>query len=573
MLAFPLSFLLLPIVVGLGVVYVSAGRLSDRRLRIAVRTGALAATYSAPICTVGPGPAQLILGLVVGYLGLRMVAAARSQRLAEADIKVVALDLITPTGILAPSPRPIRRPSLVILVACAEIGACVVLLVLGNQWRLWQTSRLGHFLDDQLVMLEVATGASGVHGLIVGVAQLLGHPVTGLLDRPFRSTSLTEFWGQRWNRMVQVNLATGFYRPLVRAGFPTLALLAAFAASGAFHVVPLLGAGPAHVIALPCVYVLWCLLGHGVAVLVEQQLGWSRRPVRRSSRAIAWTRTLLLFLALSPGLIEPLAAIANVHGRSLVAPEPPVETPVVPPAATWSEVEPTGGAVGPVWAPQAARSPRPASAGDQRHLPSPRRNTLGPAPRLRVCPRWQFPSRRKCDDRRSAEWIPLPRQLPALHGRPVRSRPSQIPLLFVHGRAAVTGSRTPARCNSGDGAWTAQIASFRRLTGATSMASISMDSQVPETPKKNVSLVLASLPSQTKAGHVLASATALVVAAINATIQPNLFMSTPSNALPFSSKPAAKPGLRFYTGALRRECCNGFMASVLRAIFVSWTSR
>jgi len=103
-------------------------------------------------------------------------------------------------------------------------------------------------------VIEVALGAAGVHGLIVGLAQLLGYSVSGLLDHPFRSTPLGEYWGRRWNRMVQINLATGFYRPLARAGF-------------------------------------------------------------------AWTRTLLLFLALSPGLIEPLAAVANVHGRRLTPPE------------------------------------------------------------------------------------------------------------------------------------------------------------------------------------------------------------------------------------------------------------
>ena len=319
MLAFPLSFVMLPVAVGLGIAYVAAGRLHDGRLRLAGRVGALAATCVAPMFTNGPGPAQFILGLVVGYLALRMVAAARLPGLAEASVKTVVLALITPAGIFQPSPRQLRRPVLVILAGCAGIGACVVLLVLGNAWRLWQASRLGHFLDDQLVVLEVAVGAAGIHGVIVGVAELLGRPVVGLLDHPFRSTSLGEFWGRRWNRMVQVNLAVGVYRPLVRAGFPALGLMSAFAASGAFHVVPVLGAGPLRAVALPCVYVLWCFLGHGVAVLIEQQLGWHERPAGRRSYAIAWTRTLLLFLALSPGLIEPLAAVANVHGRSLIA--------------------------------------------------------------------------------------------------------------------------------------------------------------------------------------------------------------------------------------------------------------
>jgi hypothetical protein len=328
MLAFPFSFLLLPVVVGLGVAYLSAARSSDRRVRAATKVGALTATCTAPLLTSGPGPAQLILGLLVGYLGLRMVAASRIPGLGQARIKDLVLQLITPAGILEPSTRHIRRPVLTVLAGCAGIGACAGLLVLGNRWRLWQASQLGHFLDDQLVVLEVAVGAAGMHRLIVGVAQLLGRPVRGLLDHPLHSLSLGEFWSRRWNRMVQVNLATGFYRPLAHSGFPTLGLLAAFAASGAMHVVPILGAGPIGIVALPCAYVLWCFLCHGAAVLIEQRLGWHKQPIERWARAIARIRTVLLFLALSPGLIEPFAAVANVHGRNLAPKRAQAETPV-----------------------------------------------------------------------------------------------------------------------------------------------------------------------------------------------------------------------------------------------------
>lgn len=100
-----------------------------------------------------------------------------------------------------------------------------------------------------------------------------------------------------------------------------MGFVAAFAASGMMHVVAVLGAGPMRVVALPCFCVLWCFLCHGAAVLIEQRLGWHVRPVGRRPYAIAWVRTLLLFLALTPGLIEPFAAVANVHGRSLATPK------------------------------------------------------------------------------------------------------------------------------------------------------------------------------------------------------------------------------------------------------------
>jgi hypothetical protein len=262
-----------------------------------------------------------------------MVTVSRIPGLGQARIKDLVLQLITPAGILQPSTQQVRRPVLAVLVGCAGIAACALLLVLGNRWRLWQASRLGHFLDDQLVVLEVAVGAAGIHLLIVGVAQLLGRPVKGLLDHPLHSLSLGEFWGRRWNRMVQVNLAIGFYWPLARTGLPTLGLVAAFAASGAMHVVAILGAGPIGVVALPCACVLWCFLGHGAAVLIEQRLGWHEQPIGRPARAIARTRTVLLFLALSPGVIEPFAAIANVHGRTLAPIQPLVAHIPTPRAA------------------------------------------------------------------------------------------------------------------------------------------------------------------------------------------------------------------------------------------------
>jgi hypothetical protein len=84
-----------------------------------------------------------------------------------------------------------------------EMAACVFLLWLGYVLSLWQASILGRLADDLLVLGEVAVGAAGIHHMLVGSAALLGHHVRGLQERPHRSASLSEFWGQRWNRLVQ----------------------------------------------------------------------------------------------------------------------------------------------------------------------------------------------------------------------------------------------------------------------------------------------------------------------------------------------------------------------------------
>lgn len=316
MLAFPWSFLLLPAVVGLGVAYVAAGRLTGAGPRSFMRAAILAVTVAGPFFTRGPGPAQLILGLLSGYLAIRMVALAQHRPCPE-RARAIVLALIAPVDVLRPAARPIRRPWFVAGLGCLGVAGCVLLLVLGNDWRLWQRSWLLRLLDDQFVVLEVAVGAAGLHGLIVGVAGLCGRSVQGLQDHPFRSTSLSEFWGRRWNRLVQSNLDRGFYRPLARVGRRRAGQLAAFFASGVLHVMAVEGAGPARLVALPCACVLAFFVVHGLLVLAEQGIGWHRAPAGRWSRAAARGRSLVLFLALSPGLIEPFAAVARVHGRSL----------------------------------------------------------------------------------------------------------------------------------------------------------------------------------------------------------------------------------------------------------------
>ena len=112
----------------------------------------------------------------------------------------------------------------------------------------------------------------------------------------------------------------------------------------------------------------------------------------------------------------------------------------------------------------------------------------------------------------------------------------------------------------GDDAWTMQIGS-PPPTGPIWMEKISMGSHVPEAPKKKVSLVLASLPSQTWAGQVLANVALVPETAIKDTIQSNLFIATPSNALPLSGGrtfAADHPLQRL--GQLTRDTGDGIMA-------------
>lgn len=320
MLLFPTSLFLVPAIVALGVVYVTAARLHASRLRSGIRLGVLMCTCIAPALTRGPGPAQLILGLMAGYLGIRMVALssqgkALPQTQGESATRVV-LELIVPDDLFVPITLPRPAPLLSLAVGISGVAACILMLIGGNDWRLWQNSLVGRFLDDQLVLLEIAVGAAGVHYLLIGSAGLCGRSVAGLQDHPLLSASLAEFWARRWNRMVQGNLKRGFFQPQVRLGRPQLGVLAAFTASGVLHVMAVTGAGPPSLIALPSISVMGFFLLHAGLVLVEKRLGWDQAPQRPWLLLWARVRTIVVFIALSPLLIDPFACVTHVHGRA-----------------------------------------------------------------------------------------------------------------------------------------------------------------------------------------------------------------------------------------------------------------
>jgi len=70
-------------------------------------------------------------------------------------------------------------------------------------------------------------------------------------------------------------------------------------------------------IALPMASVMGFFLLHGVLVLAEKRLGWHRAPQGPWPRLLARVRTIIVFAALSPLLIDPFACVTGVHGRTL----------------------------------------------------------------------------------------------------------------------------------------------------------------------------------------------------------------------------------------------------------------
>jgi len=75
----------------------------------------------------------------------------------------------------------------------------------------------------------------GVFHLLSCFWRSLGLQAAPLMNHPMRSTSLSEFWGQRWNTAFRDLTHRFLFRPLASRLGPRLAMLAGFIFSGAVH--------------------------------------------------------------------------------------------------------------------------------------------------------------------------------------------------------------------------------------------------------------------------------------------------------------------------------------------------
>lgn len=322
-LPFPVSMVTLAAPLCAGWVYVRLEGVGGRALRVSARVAVITLLCVVPVLTGGPGPVQLTLGLLTGYLAIRTVAVTnwwRGQHQRPTG-RQIAQALVSLGDVLRPvPPRPLSSPAgsaaTALTVGAAGVVACAALLAVGLRIRLWESSR---YLDALLVCLEVGVGVMGINHLIIGFAALQGRSVSGIQNRPMLSVSLGDLWARRWNHLVENNLARAFFRPLCRRGAPALGVLATFAASGVMHVLPVLASGPAALTLRPAAQVMGFFLIHGGLVLAERAAGLDAPARDASPRAVtlARVRTVVLFVLLTPLLLGPFADITGVHGRDL----------------------------------------------------------------------------------------------------------------------------------------------------------------------------------------------------------------------------------------------------------------
>ncbi len=129
----------------------------------------------------------------------------------------------------------------------------------------------------------------GLFDLLAAFWRTKGIPVAKLFSNPWRSTSLTDFWGNRWNRSFSEFAGSMMFRPLARRCGTGWASFGVFVFSGLVHEmmisVPARGGygGP-----------MGYFLVNGLGVWIETGSGWRKLTQRWPVVGRIWAMALVL---------------------------------------------------------------------------------------------------------------------------------------------------------------------------------------------------------------------------------------------------------------------------------------
>lgn len=152
----------------------------------------------------------------------------------------------------------------------------------------------------------------GLFNTVAGCWRFLGVDCLPLFRAPLYATSLSEFWGRRWNLAYSEMVQSSVYKPLAEKCNKTVALIASFFFSGLLHEVAIslpVNAG----YGLPTLY----FVTHGLLTWIERKLKAKKHPVDQY-KWIGWIWTsfwllapiLLLFhLPFLEGVVWPIIGI------------------------------------------------------------------------------------------------------------------------------------------------------------------------------------------------------------------------------------------------------------------------
>lgn len=180
----------------------------------------------------------------------------------------------------------------------------------GLKWFVWglflkvmMADRLGMYVDEVLDNYMFNSGTScllavvyysfqiygdfaGYSFMAMGVGKLMGFNLINNFQRPYLSTSITDFW-RRWHISLSTWLKDYVYIPLggsrCSKGRNYWNIFVTFLVSGIWH-----GAN--------WTFVFWGIL-HGVFQIIEKMLGWQKCTT--SSKLIRFSRILLTFVLVS----------------------------------------------------------------------------------------------------------------------------------------------------------------------------------------------------------------------------------------------------------------------------------
>lgn len=180
----------------------------------------------------------------------------------------------------------------------------------GLKWFVWglflkvmMADRLGMYVDKVLDNYMFNSGTScllavvyysfqiygdfaGYSFMAMGVGKLMGFNLINNFQRPYLSTSITDFW-RRWHISLSTWLKDYIYIPLggsrCSKGRNYWNIFVTFLVSGIWH-----GAN--------WTFILWGIL-HGVFQIIEKMLGWQKCTT--SSKIVRFSRILLTFILVS----------------------------------------------------------------------------------------------------------------------------------------------------------------------------------------------------------------------------------------------------------------------------------
>jgi hypothetical protein len=241
---------------------ITAGPPWRRRLGLA-----LAALLVLWPLRIAGGPLLRGLLALIGFWGAaRIIDLARMRgRLSPLQRAIFVVALVDTRNLRWPGPR----------LDLAAFTKTAVWIPIGLA-ALWAAAAATEHppLRWTLGVLVVYALGEALESLLRGILALLGADTPPLHRDPIAARSLREFWGERWNLVVNRWLRTHCYLPLARRRRPALGLGLAFLASAALHAWFIgVALGPAMAASMGLYFVI-----QGLLLALEGPLGVARWP-------------------------------------------------------------------------------------------------------------------------------------------------------------------------------------------------------------------------------------------------------------------------------------------------------